>query len=185
MLSDILFALWFFLPAATANMAPIIAAKISWLQPYQAPMDAGRTFRGKRILGANKTWRGLLSGIVAATVTLAVQQFVVANTSWMNSFAGQVDYVTLPLLLLGPLFAVGTLGGDAIKSFFKRQLNASPGKPWPIVDQIGEILGAALITAPFAAFSSAQYLWVIVIWVVVDLGVSSLGYLMGWKERPV
>ena len=185
MLGDICFALWFFLPAALANMAPIIAVKISWLVRFKAPMDGGHTFRGKRILGDNKTWRGLISGVVVATITLALQQFAMANTTWFGGFTDQVDYAALPTLLLGPLFAFGALGGDAVKSFFKRQLNAKPGKPWPVADQIGEIVGAALITAPFAAFSMAQYVWVIVIWIAVDLGISTMGYLIGWKERPV
>lgn len=184
-MSDILFALWFFVPVATANMSPVVAARIPAFQRLGIPLDGGRTFRGKPILGPNKTWRGLLCGVGVATLTLAVQQAIVARTGWFDSFANQVNYATLPTLILGPLFAIGTLGGDACKSFIKRQLNVVAGRPWPFFDQVGEILGAALITAPFVAFGVAQYLWVIVIWVVVDLGVSMLSYLAGWKERPV
>src|SRR5688572_10201027 len=110
------------MPVATANMTPILAAKIPALRRFSAPLDGGCTFRGKPILGPNKTWRGLLSSMVVATLTLAVQQAVVARTGWFESFTVQADYATLPTLILGPLFAIGTLGGDACKSFVKRQL---------------------------------------------------------------
>lgn len=184
MLADIIFALWFFLPAALANMAPIIAAKIPALQKYNAPMDGGRTFRGKPLLGKNKTWRGLFAGIIAGTLTLWVQQLTIDHTPWAEQ-AAAIGYVDLPVLVLGPLFAIGTLGGDAVKSFCKRQMGAAPGKAWPFFDQVGEILGAIVVTLPFVTFSFGVYLGVIIGWVVIDLGVSVISYLIGWKERPV
>lgn len=184
-MSDILLALWFFLPVGPANMAPIIAAKIPWLAGMNAPMDLGRTFRGKRILGANKTWRGLLAGMIFATLTLWLQQKLAGQAGWIADFPGVQTYAQLPTLLLGPLFALGTLGGDALKSFIKRQLDAAPGKPWLIADQIGEITGAILITLPFVQFGPRVYMGVVVIWVVVDVAVSAAAYLVGFKERPI
>src|SRR5688572_2374601 len=183
--SDIFVILWFFVPAAFANMAPIIAARLPYIQNWKAPMDFGATFRGKPLLGKNKTWRGLVSGALAAILVLWLQQYLVANISWLADWTAQVDYSALPIVLLGFLFAVGTLGGDAVKSFIKRQVGVAPGKPWPFFDQIGEFLGSVLITLPFVDFSLAQYLWIMVFWVIIDLAISGLGYLMGWKERPI
>lgn len=184
MQGDIIFALWFFLPAALANMAAVIAAKIPALKKYDAPMDGGRTFKGKPLLGKNKTWRGLVAGIIVATLTLWVQQITIEHTPWAEH-AAEIGYASLPVLVLGPLFAIGALGGDAVKSFFKRQLNAAPGKAWPFFDQVGEILGAIVATIPFVTFSFGVYVGVIIGWVVIDLGVSTIGYLIGWKERPL
>lgn len=177
--------LWFFVPAASANMAPVVAARLPFIRAWSAPMDFGRTFRGKRILGANKTWRGLACGIVVGIFTVWLQQYAVAHTAWLADWTGQVDYASLPTVLLGALFGLGALGGDAVKSFIKRQVGVAPGRPWPFFDQIGEITGSALLTLPIVAFSPAQYLWVLTIWVIVDLAVSSVGYLLGWKERPI
>lgn len=185
MLGDILVAMWFFVPVGFANMAPIIASKIPWLAGFKTPIDGGRTFRGRRILGANKTWRGLIAGIVVGTLTFWIQQLIVGQGTWLNDFPGGTAYADLPTLLFGFLFGVGTLGGDAVKSFIKRQLDVVPGKPWPFFDQIGEILGAVLITIPFVMFGFWVYLCVVVLWVGIDLGVSALAYLAGWKERPV
>lgn len=185
MAGDILIALWFFAPVGFANMSPIFAAKIPWLSRCSAPIDLGLTFRGRRILGANKTWRGLLAGIVVATLTVWLQQQAVGSGAWLNNFPGDVAYVDLPTLLFGVLFGLGTLGGDAIKSFIKRQMDAAPGKPWPFFDQIGEILGAICITLPFVTFGFWVYVWVAIIWVVVDFCGSTVSYLAGWKERPL
>lgn len=185
MSGDVVFALWFFLPAALANMAAVIAGKMPALSKYNAPIDGGRRFRGKPLLGKNKTWRGLVAGIVVGTLTLWVQQLTIAHTPWAGGQAVAISYTELPVLVLGPLFAIGVLGGDAIKSFFKRQLGAAPGKAWPVIDQIGEILGAIVVTLPFVVFSFGVYVGVIIGWVLIDLGVSTIGYLIGWKERPV
>ena len=53
MKENILFALWFFLPAGIANVAPIFAAKWRLLESLNKPLDFGQTFRGKRIFGYN------------------------------------------------------------------------------------------------------------------------------------
>lgn len=185
MVADILLAMWFFVPVGFANMSPIVAARIAWLKPLGVPIDAGKTFRGRRILGANKTWRGLLAGIVVATLTVWLQQTLAGHATWLNDFPGDTAYADLPTVLLGVLFGVGTLGGDAVKSFIKRQLDVAPGKPWPFFDQIGEILGAIVVTLPVVMFDFWVYVWIVVLWLVIDIGVSGLSYLAGWKERPL
>lgn len=148
-------------------------------------MDFGAKFRGKRIFGAHKTWRGLVAGIVAATLVLWLQQYLAGHVAWFAENTSQVDYLALPTLILGPLFAIGALGGDAIESFFKRQRNVAPGKGWFPFDQLDYIIGGAIITAPFVALSFAQYAWLVFLWLVAHLAFSGLGYLLGLKEQPI
>lgn len=185
MLHDALFALWFFLPAALANMIPIPLAKVPWLQKFGAPMDFGRTYRGKRVFGSHKTWRGFVAGIIIATLVLWLQQMAVGSFAWAEWITAQVDYAHLPTLIIGPLFAIGALGGDAIESFFKRQRGAAPGRGWFPWDQLDYIIGAAIITAPFAALTFWQYAWLIVLWFVIHLVASYIGWLLKLKERPI
>ena len=45
MIKDILFVLWFFLPAGLANMAPIFAARLPYLRKLSFPLDCYATFR--------------------------------------------------------------------------------------------------------------------------------------------
>ncbi len=185
MLQDIFFALWFFLPAGVANMMPIFAAKIPRLSTLNAPIDSGRTYRGLRIFGAHKTWRGLITGIIFATLVLGLQQLAVGQFGWLRDLTSQVDYVDLPTLVLGPLFAIGALGGDAIESFFKRQRRIPPGQGWFPFDQTDYIIGGAIATMPFVSLSLWQYAWLLALWLLVHLAASLIGYLIGVKERPI
>lgn len=185
MLNDIFFALWFFLPAGMANMVPILVVKIPGVSRWNSPIDFRATFRGKRVFGAHKTWRGLVAGIVAATLVLWLQQYLVGHVAWIAEHTNQVDYLALPTLILGPLFAIGALGGDAIESFFKRQRGVAPGQGWFPFDQIDYIIGGAIATAPFVALSFPQYAWLVFFWLIVHLAASAIGYLLGLKEKPI
>jgi hypothetical protein len=185
MLDEILFALWFFLPAGMANMIPIPVARLPWLRRFEAPIDGGATFRGHRVFGSHKTWRGLIAGIIAATLTLWLQQYLVDQSTWVQSFAGHIDYAALPILIVGPLFAIGALGGDAIESFFKRQRGIAPGHGWFPFDQTDYIIGGAIATMPFVNLSLLQYAWLLAIWLVIHVISTVIGYAMGLKERPI
>ena len=185
MLTDLLLAIWFLLPAAIANASPIIAAKIPALKKFDAPLDGGKTFRGNRIFGAHKTWRGLFSGIVAATVVLAIQQWLVVSTDWFDFFTSSVDYAALPVLLLGPAFAIGALGGDAIESFFKRGQGIKSGKAWVPFDQLDYIIGAVVLSLFFVVLTPLQYLFIFVIWFAMHLISSYVGYRLGLKKDPI
>lgn len=185
MSQDILLATWFLLPAALANAAPIAAARLPLLKRFVAPIDGGKTWRGRRIFGTHKTWRGLLSGIVVATFVFWVQKLLAVHTEWGNAITAQIDYTTLPVLLIGPAFGIGALGGDAIKSFFKRQRGIPAGASWVPFDQLDYIIGSVLITLPFAVLTPLQYVWVFVIWFVLHLIASYIGFKIGLKERPI
>lgn len=185
MLEDIFFALWFFLPAGVANAVPILVVKLPLLKRWNAPMDLGMTYRGKRVLGSHKTWRGLVSGIIAATLVLWLQQYLVGQVGWVHDLTDSINYASLPTLLLGPLFALGALGGDAIESFFKRQHGVAPGHGWFPFDQIDYIIGGAIATMPFVALSIGQYAWLLLLWLLMHIVGSAIGYMLGLKERPI
>lgn len=185
MAQDILFATWFLLPAAMANVAPVFAAAIPQLKKYDMPIDGGKKWRGKEILGSHKTWRGIISGIIAATLTLWLQQILFERFDWAKYASANLNYSELPLLILGPAFAIGALGGDAIKSFFKRRFSIKSGESWPPFDQLDYIIGSILITLPFAVLSISQYLWIVIIWFVTHLVVSFIGYKIGLKDAPI
>jgi CDP-2,3-bis-(O-geranylgeranyl)-sn-glycerol synthase len=185
MFKEIFFAVWFFLPAGIANVTPIFVAHIPRLKHYDAPIDFGKTYRGKRVFGSHKTWRGLIAGIICSTLVLWLQQIAVHHSGWLHTWTSQVNYSQLPILVLGPLFAVGALGGDAIESFFKRQRGIAPGRGWFPFDQTDYVIGAAIVSVPFVALSLLQYVLLVVLWFVIHLVASVIGYGMGLKERPI
>lgn len=184
---DLFYAIWVFLPAGLGNVTPILVAKISWrpLQKWQTPIDFGRTFRGKRIFGTHKTWRGLVTGMIISTLVLAGQQTVVRHDPTLASWILGLDYTHLPTLILGPLFGLGALGGDAIKSFFKRQRGVAPGESWYPFDQIDLPIGALIATWAFLRPSFTQTLLVLCMWWLSQLVWSYIGYLLHFKDKPI
>jgi len=185
MLSDVLFAIWFLLPAAIANMVPILSAQTPLIKKLDAPIDGGKTFRGHRILGSHKTWRGIITGVIAATFILWIQQLLATHFGWTDIFTGNIDYATLPVLILGPAFAIGALGGDAIESFFKRLQGIKSGKAWIPFDQLDYIIGSVLISMFFIILTPAQYVWIFVIWFAVHVIASYVGFRLGLKKDPI
>jgi len=184
-LKEVLFAIWFFAPAGFANATPVFTAKFPILRDLEAPIDFHKKYRGHRIFGSHKTWRGLVSGMIIATCILALQQLLVAHFTWAAHLSSQVDYRQLPTLILGPLFGLGALGGDAIESFFKRQRGIAPGHGWFPFDQTDYIIGGAIATAPFVRLTLAEYVLLIVFWFIAVVITTYIGYLIGLRERPI
>lgn len=182
---DILLAVWFFLPAGVANMSPIIAQKLPLLASWDHPVDRGASFRGRQLLGPHKTWRGFAAGIVAGTLALWVQQLACRHFPALASTTAGINYQTLPTFILGPLFGVGALGGDAVESFFKRQRGTPSGHAWFPFDQIDYIIGAILATMFVTRLPAAAYVWAVCVWPLAHVAVSYLGFRLGLKERPI
>ena len=186
MIHDILFLLWLALPAMFANIAPIPIAKVPWLKKYNAPLDFEKTYRGKRVFGTNKTWRGLVAGIIIATLVFWLQQLAVANYDWAANLTSQIGgYAQLPTLVLGLLFAIGALGGDAIESFFKRQHGIPPGGGWFPWDQLDSVIGCAIAILPFIVLTPWQYVIIVALMPVLHLVFTHIGYWTGFKDHPI
>ncbi len=66
--------LYFMLPAYVANMMPVFARKIPILG---SPIDMGKRYRGFRLLGKKKTWRGLIAVPPGCVVSLRPRESVV------------------------------------------------------------------------------------------------------------
>jgi CDP-2,3-bis-(O-geranylgeranyl)-sn-glycerol synthase len=184
-LHDIWLALWFFLPAGAGNVAPIFVAKMPLLRRFNAPLDCGKMFMGKRLLGDHKTWRGIIAGGVAAVLVLWLQVLLARHISWLSTSTMPVDYAALPIVPLGLLQGLGALFGDALKSFFKRRLGSAPGELWFPFDQVDYIVGGALAAAVVVILPWAVYVWALILWPTIHIVSTSIGYLLGLKDQPV
>ena len=181
------FAFWVYFAAAIGNMTPILVAKSKWppLRNWTTPIDFGRTFRGKQIFGTHKTWRGLITGMIASTAVLAMQQLLFRHAAFLQTWIGGFDFGHLPTLIVGPLLGLGALGGDAIKSFFKRQRGTAPGESWFPFDQLDLPLGALIFTYPYIHPSLTQSLMVVAVGCASQLISSYVGFLLHLKDQPI
>jgi CDP-2,3-bis-(O-geranylgeranyl)-sn-glycerol synthase len=163
-------------------MGPVFASHIPFLDRWNTPMDFGKTYRGKRIFGDHKTWRGLLAGAVLATIVLIMQRALFGRYDWAVSIS-LLNYQSLNVWLLGTLMGGGALLGDAIESFFKRQRDIAPGGNWFPFDQIDFVVGGLILSAPLVM----PRFWVVVAVFLVYAGLHPLvvyvGYLLGLRDK--
>ncbi len=177
-------ALWFFLPVGIANSAPVFAKAIPSLKTLEYPMDFHRMFRGKRIFGSHKTFRGLVAGIIVSIAIVLLQQYFYSQSPWLRQWVA-VDYTQINPLIFGILCALGALLGDAVESFFKRQIGVKPGKAWFPFDQLDYIIGGMIFTAFYHVLPFSVYVWIVVIWFGLHLLSTWIGYIVGLKDSPI
>ncbi|MEM0000047.1 MAG: CDP-archaeol synthase [Desulfurococcaceae archaeon] len=110
----LLWVLRYYLPPMIANAFPVLIGGTK-------PIDGGKLFvDNKPIFGKNKTWEGLLLGVIGAYIA----------GSCIGAFLGEP---LTPLLALGAGFSA--LLGDLLGAFIKRRLSIKPGDPAPLLDQ--------------------------------------------------
>lgn len=165
-------------------MAPIFAAKLPWLRTFTYPLDGYATFRDRRIFGSHKTLRGLFSGILVGVLAVYLQIELYIHVSFVRNFV-LLDYTTINPILFGMLSSVGALGGDAIKSFFKRQLDIAPGKTWFPFDQIDYVVGGICLTSFYIQLTLPQYIMLFIIWSFLHPLGTLIGYFLKLKECPI
>lgn len=185
MIDTVLWSLWFFLPAGLATLAPILATKAPLIRNYKAPMDFGKTYKGTRILGDTKTWRGLIVGIGAGVAVGGLQMliFTLAQPSFVHTSV--FDYGSWTTLWLGGALGVGAIVGDAVKSFFKRRIGVPPSESWLVFDQIDYIIGGCICAAVFVVLPLPDYLVILGVWFGIHVLFGYIGYVTGFKKTPI
>jgi len=183
-MNTLLFVLWYFLPAGLANTAPIFASHTPFLKKFDFPLDFGMKFKGQRIFGDHKTIRGLISGIIVGIIVVGIEVWTFGEFRWVREFV-TIDYHQVNPFLLGTLAGLGALGGDAIKSFFKRQLAITSGKSWIPFDQLDYIVGGCLLMAVYLPLTFIQYIWLFIIWFLLHPIATIIGYFLKLKKEPI
>lgn len=169
-------AIWAMLPAYVPNNVAVLAGG-------GPPIDGGRRWRDKRLLGDGKTWRGTAAGIAAGAL-LAIVLNAVAPTALLG--------VSLPRFPPAAMLALpaGAMLGDIAGSFVKRRLGTARGAPVPGIDQLDFVLGALLIAALAApgwfgrTFTLPVIAVVVVVTPVLHVTTNVIGYLIGQKQEP-
>ncbi len=163
---------YFMLPAYFANMAPVIFKNN--FKKLAIPIDFG-----KNIFGKNKTYRGLIVGILLAIIIACLQSILYQSNLFKNlSFINYSNW-----LLIGFLFGFGALFGDLIESFIKRRLNIKPGKsffPW---DQLDFVFGALIFISFKVNLTFKMVLTIILISFVGHILINHLAYYLKIRKE--
>lgn len=177
-----------FLPIVGAALAHYPAIRFNLFPTLKRPIDGGQRWRGRRVFGDNKTWRGaLVMTVGAAAAALLLWQWPWFRTRLPAEIqrAGAVPYAAL--LSLGATLA------ELPNSFLKRQLDIAPGKQrrsivgvlLSIFDQGDFVFGVWLALLPIWVMSVGQALTAFVAVVVVHALINVVGYAIGAREAPL
>jgi len=126
------------MPAYFANMAPVIVKNL--FKFLAIPIDLNKKINNKPMFGKNKTFRGLIFGVLFAIV-IGFVQFILYRFDFFKNISF-FDYSNW--LIFGFLMGFGAIFGDLIESFFKRRLNIKPGQSFVPWDQLDFVIGALI-----------------------------------------
>ena len=177
-------------------IAPLLVAGIvhgpvikrNLLAPLARPLDFGRTFRGERIFGANKTWRGvLLMSTVSVLVVLGQSGLYVLPVFRSISV---VDYSRVSSVALGLALGLGYSLAELPNSFAKRRLGIPPGGVSRrralgqyVADQADSAVGGTLALAVFLWGSWGTLLLVFAVGFSLHVVMDQLFFLFAVKRR--
>ncbi len=177
-LEIVVVAFWLMLPAYVPNNAAVLTGG-------GPPIDAGRTWNGKRVLGDGKTWRGTAGGILAGVGLGLVLNQLAGSVSSALSF-------TVPEFPIAALFALaaGAMLGDILASFLKRRTGRERGAAFPGIDQLDFVVVSLVLTALVATdwflawFTLPVIVAVLVLTPVLHVGTNVIAFKLGLKDEP-
>jgi CDP-archaeol synthase len=177
-------AIWVFVPVLGAALLHAPVLSLDLLKPLRRPLDGGACFRGRRVFGDNKTWRGALvmtTGVLAATLLLSLW-----DPWWSRLPDGIRDAGPV---LYGVLLGIGVVLGELPNSFLKRRLDIAPGTQrnllLTIYDQADFVLVVWIVLLPLWTMAVWQAALVFVLVTAVHLVINVVGYAIGARSAPI
>ncbi|MCD6402355.1 CDP-archaeol synthase [bacterium] len=183
MLKFILSCLFFFLPAYFTNMTPSLLASLGVFNFLAKPIDFGKKFLGKPILGSHKTWRGIIFGLTIGILTVFLQRWLFERSTFVRevSFFNYQEINILPFALS---LTFGAMLGDLFFAAIKRRLGLKPGTPFLPFDQINYVIGAAFFVTFFSGIDIPFKVWIILLLLtfILHITATQIGFALGLSK---
>jgi hypothetical protein len=143
-------AVWLTAPILIAGLGHVAVITRDLWPELARPIDAGRRWRGRPLLGRNKTWRGFVVMPAATAMTIAAQQSLAARSQRLAAIAPLVR--TAPSAwIVGAICGAAYVFAELPNSFVKRRLGIPPGTTASraraaqyAVDQLDSVIGCAI-----------------------------------------
>lgn len=178
-------ALYLFAPLLVSAALSGVVLRFNWFPTLRRPIDFGATFRGRRLFGDSKTWRGVIVAIVGCVASVALQQQVLSDV--VPASLEAVDYRSTSPFCFGTAMGVGAMAGELPNSFTKRQFGIPPGQStrgWPALafyvwDQVDLLTGAWPLVLFWVRPSASVVAASFVVAMLVHPVVAAIGFAMG------
>jgi CDP-2,3-bis-(O-geranylgeranyl)-sn-glycerol synthase len=153
------------------------------------PLDGGRTWRGRRIFGGNKTARGFIAMVPAAAVSFVL---IGAWAKLAGASDGLWDMRPAAYLMTGFWAGLGFMAGELPNSFLKRQLGIPPGGSPNgriaaavafLADRLDSVVGMLCVLSLVVPVPARTWAYVLIAGPVLHGAFSLLVYRLGGKAR--
>jgi hypothetical protein len=181
---------WFLLAAfVLAGMAQTAWFAMPLSRRFSRPLDGGALFRGRRVFGEHKTWRGFVVMIPAAAASFAALAAAIGDPAG----AGLWPLTPIGYAGLGACAGFGFMAGELPNSLLKRQLGIAPGAAPHMgvaaaaqfaLDRIDSGIGMLLVVSLVAGLPARTWLLVLVVGPSIHWAFSVLMFHLGLKARP-
>lgn len=162
--------------------------KFKWLTILVRPIDGGRMFRGRRLFGFNKTYRGVIAVGLGTAAGFGIQAIVLHQIISIRNVE-LIDYSSLSWFPLGFAIGVAAMLSELPNSFIKRRLGVAPGTTasgmvgvlFYILDQVDLLLGVWLVLSFAVEVTLARILWSVVFLFLAHQIITLAGYALGMR----
>jgi hypothetical protein len=181
--------LWLAVPVIVSGLVHLAVMKLDLFPGLRAmPIDGGATFRGRRVFGDNKTWRGAV--VTIATVTASAWALAGLNDCCIH-LPTLVPLAELHPAAWGCLLGTGYIVGELPNSFAKRQLDIGPGasgqgfagRVFWVVDQLDSLAGMLLFVWPVWRAPVDLVLLLVAFMLVAHPAAAWIMVIFGLKKR--
>ncbi len=171
-------------PVIGAAILHMVVVKLNLFKTLKYPMDHFKSFRGKRIFGNNKTYRGLVVMVVLSIMFTYLHHYLSGDSQY-----NLLDYSRYSIPFYSVLFGLGYILGELPNSFFKRQINVEPGSAdgfWlHIIDQVDSVSFIMLILIPFSNYTWTHFFVGVVFFGVVHLAINYILFIIGVRKTSI
>jgi hypothetical protein len=165
-----------------------LCIKFKWLAFLARPIDRCRTFRDRRLFGANKTYRGVIAVGLGTALGFGIQALVFHQITSLRHLE-LIDYSRLHWFRLGFAMGVAAMLSELPNSFIKRQLGIAPGAAgngvagvlFYILDQVDMLLGVWLVLSFAVEVTLARVVWSIIFLFLAHQIITIAGYALGMR----
>ena len=159
-------------------------------QRFATPLDGGRTVRGRRVFGENKTWRGFVMMVPATSASFALLAALLVAAP--AKLAGLWPLSIGSYAIVGLCAGLGFMAGELPNSFLKRQLGIPAGaaargrvaRPlFFLIDHVDSAIGTMLALALVVSTPPRTWMYVAAVGPIVHGVFSLLVFQLGGKAR--
>lgn len=145
-------ALWLVAPVLIAGLAHVAVITLDIAPALARPIDGGRRWRGRELVGRNKTWRGFVVMPLAAAVMVGLQDAIARRAPRLGRL-GRIRAGAPAAPIVGAICGLAYVVAELPNSFAKRRLGIAPGARTSAVqyaiDQFDSVIGCLIAVRAF------------------------------------